>query len=77
MVQSRIDPQDMLAYRPIMEAIAATLFTTVGKFNQVSFDRKVRYLAYRVRTSALGSALLVRYFSQFPLFSSKHLDCAD
>lgn len=76
--QSRIDPTHLEAYKPIMAIIAAAILTRVEKRKQVSFDRLVSYFGWRVRNvNKAGSIIIANYFKEFPLFTSKHLDCLD
>jgi hypothetical protein len=74
LVQSRIDPKLAVKYMPIMELIAGFL---IAKVSTTLVTNKTGTVSTRMRvrnTSRQGATKLVRYFGEYPLFSSKWLD---
>jgi hypothetical protein len=76
--QSRIDPQRLENYEPIMSNIAEFLSSKLEVHNISTFDRQGKQPGWRARTvNRAGNALIVNYFSEFPLLNSKELDFID
>lgn len=74
LVQSRVDFTLIEQYKPIMEAIAGMMMCNWG-MKQVTNSSGTISHRIRVRTTALaGNLIAAKYFTQFPLFSSKRLD---
>jgi hypothetical protein len=73
--QGRDDPALFQAYKPIMETIASFLLANLSVMHLSKFNRTGKQLLWRARNSSqAGSQIVVNYFTQFPLFTSKYLD---
>jgi hypothetical protein len=73
--QGRDDPVLFQAYKPIMETIASFLLANLGVIQLSQFNRTGKQSFWRARSnSQAGSQIVVNYFTQFPLFTSKCLD---
>lgn len=73
--QSRTDITLFKKYEGIMQIIAEFLLANLSIVNLSTYDRLGTQPTWRARNTSLAGALvLVNYFNQFPLFSSKHLD---
>jgi hypothetical protein len=72
--QRMIDPNSKLSYRYLFESISKFLMTNLNiRIQSVS---KRQY--YNISASSLKSLpILLNYFSNYPLFSSKYLDYKD
>jgi len=75
--QGRDVPVLFQAYKPIMETIASFLLANLGVIHLSKFNRTGKQSFWRARNnSQAGSQIVVNYFTQFPLFTSKYLDFA-
>jgi len=73
--QSRTDPDLFEKYEGIMQIIAVYLLAKLSIVNLSTYDRLGTQTTWRTKNTSLAGALvLVNYFNQFPLYSSKHLD---
>lgn len=58
-----------------MTTIALFLLSKLGVTHLSTYDRKNKQKAWRSRNISMsGTLVVVNYFHQFPLFSTKHLD---
>lgn len=58
-----------------METIAYFLLANLGVIHLSKFNRTGKQSLWRARSnSQAGSQIVVNYFTQFPLFTSKYLD---
>jgi hypothetical protein len=83
--QGRDDPELFQAYKPIMETIASFLLANLGVIHLSKFNRTPSRRTYAAKggtgkqslwrarsNSQAGSQIVVNYFTQFPLFTSKY-----
>lgn len=75
LTQSRLNNELFNEYKSIMESISNVFICKLSLIKLSKFDRTGKQNAWRVKTSSKKGAIeVVKYFSNFPLFSSKHLD---
>ena len=73
--QTRLDLNLFEQYASIMTIISLFILAKLGVTHLSTYDRKEKQKTWRARnTSKAGASVVVNYFNQFPLFSSKHLD---
>jgi len=78
LVQSRIDSEHLEKYKSIMKTISIFLKSKLENYNLSKFDRTGKQKAWRARiTNKEGATVLVNYFDNFPMFSSKYLNYQD
>lgn len=73
--QTRSDLNLFEQYASIMTIISLFILAKLGVTHLSTYNRKEKQKTWRARnTSKAGASVVVNYFNQFPLFSSKHLD---
>jgi len=76
--QSRLDLILLDEYKPIMEKIASLLLSKVEHHKISTYDRTGKQLGWLTRnTNKAGGLAVVKYFTKYPLFTSKELDFSD
>jgi hypothetical protein len=77
-VQTRMDKILFNKYKPVMLKIASLCESKLDKHKVSKFDRSGKQDAWRARTvNKKGAYNIVKYFEQYPLFSSKYLNYCD
>jgi len=78
LVQSKIDSEHLEKYKSIMNTISIFLESKLEIHNVSKFDRIGKQKAWRVRiTNKESATVLVNYFDNFPIFSSKYMNYQD
>ena len=75
LVQTRVNVDTWMGYKPIMTAISTFFAATLGITQVWKFDRSGKQKAWRARNlSRKGAFVIQSYLTRFPLKGSKHLD---
>jgi hypothetical protein len=77
-VKSRLDEELFQKYKGIMDTISLFLESKLRKHSVSKYDRSGKQDAWRARIiNKKGATILVNYFDNYPMFSSKHLNYLD
>jgi hypothetical protein len=77
-VQSRLDEELFNKYKPIMNKLSLFFESKLEKHSVSKYDRSGKQDAWRARiVNKKGADVLVKYFNNFPMFSSKYLNYLD
>lgn len=75
LTQSRLDIELFNDYKSIMDSISTVFLCKLGCVFLSKYDRSGKQPAWRVRNSGKkGAVEVAKYFTKYPLFSSKYLD---